>query len=336
MKKATARSFITFFTIFLTTLPLLVFCIGCTKKEPSQKAVQQLKVGIVTWIGFGPLFVAEQKGYFKEQGLDIKVSIIEDEAARRSAFASGQLDIAANTIDALASGAPRGVDGVIFLKTDDSFGADGIVAKKNITSVSRLKGKKVAYPKGLPSHYFLFEVLKSNNMSMKDITPIYMEASDAAAAFAAGKVDAAVTWEPWLSQSASAGNILATTKDKPGLIVDVLMVSPKSLKDSREGMKKFLKEWFRGLEHLQNNPQESTKIIADGLKLSIEDTNALMSLVKFSDLAENKRFFGIEGDKNFCIDNFSKASDLWYEEKIIDKKADPKLHCDGSIIAELK
>ena len=180
MKKITYKYWVAFFIILIAIFSLMAFSIGCTKKEPSKKAVQQLKVGLVTWIGFGPLFVADQKGYFKERGLDIKVSIIEDEAARRSAFASGQLDIAANTIDALASGAPRGVDGVIFLKTDDSFGADGIVAKKNITSISKLKGKKVAYPKGLPSHYFLYEVLKNNNMSIKDITSIYMEASDAA------------------------------------------------------------------------------------------------------------------------------------------------------------
>lgn len=316
---------------------LMVFALGCTKKEETAKGkkLTQLNVGLVTWPGFGPLFVAAQKGFFKEYGLDVKFSIIEDEAARRSAFASGQLDIAANTVDALAGGATKGVNGKIFLKTDESFGADGIIAKKNITSIPQLKGKKIAYPKGLPSHYFLYEVLKDNKLSMKDIQSIQMEASDAGAAFAAGKIDAAVTWEPWLSQGASVGNILTTTKDKPGLIVDVLMVNPDSLIDKREDMKNFLKGWFRGLEFIQNNQQEAIKIIADALKLSPQETEGLMTLVNFADLKENKRFFGIQENSNVCTELFSKASELWYEEKIIDTKAEPKLHCDGILISEI-
>ncbi len=335
MKKCKNLSSAAAHFILIISCVFLVFSFGCQKKETPVKSTVTLNVGLVTWPGFGPLFVAQQKGYFKENGLDVKVSIIEDEAARRSAFASGQLDIAANTVDALASGAPKGVGGKIFLKTDDSFGADGIVAKKNIKSIAQMKGKKVAYPKGLPSHYFLYEVLKENNLSMNDIKSVYMEASDAGAAFSAGKIDAAVTWEPWLSQSAANGTILATTKDKPGLIADVLMVSPKSLTDKHDAVKGFLKAWFKGLEFMQKNQQESVKIISEGLKLSPADTEGFMTLVKFADQQENRLFFGIQGNTNICAVLFSKASDLWVAEKIIDNKADPKVHCDGTLISEI-
>jgi NitT/TauT family transport system substrate-binding protein len=344
MKDIKKKFRVKFVVITVIFIALIVFTNGCGKEKPSKKIEKEkpskklevmLNIGLVTWPGFGPLYVADKKGYFIENGLDVKISIIEDEAARRSAFASGQLDIAANTVDALASGAPRGVDGIIFLKTDESFGADGILANKSITSISQLKGKKVAYPKGLPSHYFLYLVLKENNLSISDIYSVYMEASDAGAAFTAGKIDAAVTWEPWLSQGASSGNILATTKDKPGLIVDVLMVNRDSLRDKSEALKSFLKAWFKGLRFMQDNHKEAVQIISKGLKLSVEDTEFLLTLVKFADLEENKRFFGIGGDINVCVDLFSTASELWFDEKIIDKKADPNLHCDGSVISQI-
>lgn len=330
------RVFPTILTIVAISLSfIIIISLGCEKGILTSKTATKLNVGIVTWPGFGPLFIANQKGYFKEQGIDVNISIIEDEAARRSAFASGQLDIAANTVDALASGSPKGVDGIIFIKTDESYGADGIVANKSIKTISQLRGKRIAYPKGLPSHYFLYQILKDNNLSINDIKSVYMEASDAGAAFAAGKIDAAVTWEPWLSQSAAKGNILATTKDKPGLIADVLMVSQKSANDKRDAIKGFLQAWFKGLDFMQKNHEESVKIIADGLKLSSADTDELMTLVKFTDPQENIRFFGISGGTNICSELFMTASDLWLAEKIIDKKADSAQRCNGTFISQI-
>lgn len=301
----------------------------------ADKTSKQLNVGIVTWVGFAPLFVSVNKGYFKKNGLNVRVSIIEDEASRRSAFVSGQLDLAANTVDALASSAPSGINGVVILKADDSFGADGLIVRKSIPTIHDLKGKKVAFPKGLPSHYFLHEILKDNHMTIKDIIPVYMEASDAGAAFAAGKIDAAVTWEPWLSQGLSTGNILATTKDKPGFIVDVLMASPTSLTSKRTALKLFVEQWFKGLQFIKDNPTETYEIVSSAMKLSVPEVKELLSLVSFADLDANKRFLASEMERGSCSDLFFKATEFWYSEGVISKKSAPNRYCNGALIEDI-
>ena len=109
-------------------------------------------------------------------------------------------------------------------------GGDGIVALKDIKTLQDLKGKKVAFETGSVSQFFFDAVLKQDGMSEKDVTVVNMTATDAGVAFAARQVDAAVTWEPALSQGANAahGHLLLSSADKPGLITDVVAVTPES------------------------------------------------------------------------------------------------------------
>ena len=95
---------------------------------------------------------------------------------------------------------------------DTSNGADAIVAKKGIKSVKDLKGKKVAATDGEINHMMLIAALDRNGMTQDDIDFVNMNADDAGGAFVAGKLDAAVTWEPWVTKSKSAGgNVIFTS-----------------------------------------------------------------------------------------------------------------------------
>src|SRR5207253_2486605 len=84
---------------------------------------------------------------------------------------------------------------------DASVGGDGILAKSTIKTVQDLKGQKVAVNQGSVSEWFLAQVLKKNGLSLSDVTEQNMKSGEAGAAFVAGQVDVAVTWEPWLSKA---------------------------------------------------------------------------------------------------------------------------------------
>ena len=66
-----------------------------------------------------------------------------------------------------------------------------------IKSVAELKGKKVALNKGSNVHYLLVRALEEANLSITDITPVYLPPADARAAFERGSVDAWVIWDPF-------------------------------------------------------------------------------------------------------------------------------------------
>ncbi|MFS9598974.1 ABC transporter substrate-binding protein, partial [Klebsiella variicola] len=68
-----------------------------------------------------------------------------------------------------------------------------------------LKGKSVAYGQGTVMEFFLSVVLGKAGLSLKDVETVNMTGGDAGSAFSTGQVDAAVTWDPYLSKGAKSG-----------------------------------------------------------------------------------------------------------------------------------
>ena len=68
-----------------------LFLIACNgSRGPQGKG--PLKIGLVTWLGYGPFYIAQEKGYFKENNVDVQLEKIEGDVERRAAIASGNLD----------------------------------------------------------------------------------------------------------------------------------------------------------------------------------------------------------------------------------------------------
>ena len=130
-----------------------------------------------------PWSICKEKGFFKEQGVDVDLIVLTGVAERNSALKSGKLDALAAPVDYFALSAGNGVVATIVMAIDELVGGDGIVARKSIKSFQDLRGKKVAAQKGLPSDFFLRVLLQQNGMEAGDIDYIDMETAQAGAAF---------------------------------------------------------------------------------------------------------------------------------------------------------
>jgi len=321
--------------IILLIIPFLMsFSVGCEKKPKEQKP---FNIAIASWVGFAPFYIADEKGFFKEEGLNAKVLKIEDQGARRSAFNSGQIQGMVDTLDSFANGVPQGLRGTMILKIDDSFGGDGIVVKKNINSIRDLKGKTVAYTQGLPPQFFLLYLLRKEGLTSKDINSLYMDAGDAGAAFVAGKVDAAVTWEPWLSKAKETkhGKLLLTSKDFPGLIMDIFIVNNDIVESRKEDIKKVLRAWFKSLKYISEQPNDAGAIMAKNLGLKPEEVLGMLEGLKFASYEDNLNYFGVKGEKNSFVETFNAASEIWKEEGLITKTADGNLAYNAAFLVDL-
>ena len=157
------------------------------------------QMGTEPWIGYGPWWIADQKGLFAQNGVQAQITNFNTDADINAALISGQINganIATHTALRLAS---EGTPITIVLLLDQSNAADAIVAGKDITSIADLKGKQVAYEEGTTSDILLRYALSQNGMTMDDITPVLMGAADAGVAVTAGQVPAAVTYERQVS-----------------------------------------------------------------------------------------------------------------------------------------
>lgn len=285
--KKSASSWLAFAVLACIVLAAVAFW---RMRNPRQE-IAPVRIGIATWPGFASGMVGKEKGYF--DGVDLQYRTIDDLAARHAAFRSGELDIMISSMDLWVQEKAQGIDGKAFLVTDESAGADGIVVNQSIKTVADLRGKRVAFARATPSHYLLFKVLEKAGMTPADIVQVPMDDPGVAGqAFLGGKVDAAVTWEPFLTQvvNSGKGHVLASSKDFPETIVDVLVASPKLLQRP-EVLKKFIRGWLESVQYIKAHPDESAQIMAKGLNVKTEDAQGMMAGVQFADTTRNRYFF---------------------------------------------
>src|SRR3954468_5017996 len=218
------------------------------------------KVGFNAWIGSIAFFVAQQKGFFKDAGLDVQAKSFSSPGDGLKPLLSGDLDAVLSTADSVLTVLDKapGQLKVVYL-TDTSAGADAILAKKEITDVKGMKGKKVAATLGQCNHLLLQKALEKASLTEKDIQLVNMNADDAGAAFAAGKIDAAATWEPWITKASGdkKGHVIFSSKETPNLILDVLAVSKKTAEKKGAETRAFLKGLNKGYEFVQQHQAEA-------------------------------------------------------------------------------
>lgn len=290
---------------------------------------ETLKLAHSTWVGYGPFYIARDKGFFKEEGVDIELVIMEDTPAKMGALQAGQVDLVASTVDEFPIYMPPGKVLRYILAVDNSKGGDGIVALKDIKSISDLKGKKVAFETGSVSQFFLNAVLKEAGMSESDIEVVNMTATDAGVAFAAGQVDAAVTWEPALSQGANSanGHLLLSSADKPGLITDVVAVTPETQARYGEELKAFVRAWYRALDFIKTNPDEANQIMAEGVGGWLADPTVFaetLAGIQYLDKEANAEFFGSAQAPGQLTKTLGYALEIWSEKGRIQMQLKPE------------
>ncbi|EAX48836.1 Substrate-binding region of ABC-type glycine betaine transport system [Thermosinus carboxydivorans Nor1] len=263
--------------ILTLMLFVVVFAAGCSSGQQPQQAAapktKQVKIAISTWSGFGPLFIARDKGFFKKYGIDMDIQMIQGLAERKQALAGRKVDGLAITFDIVSQTVAAGLPVKVIWALADSAGGDGILVKSGINSVQDLRGKEVAFDYGTVSHVFLTMVLDKAGMTEKDIKIVQMTGGDAGAAFVSGKIDAAVTWEPWLSKATkeSKGKVLATSKDFPGLIVDTIAFHADFAKENPDVLQGVVNAMKDAMDWYAANPDEGNKIMAQGLKISEQE-----------------------------------------------------------------
>jgi NitT/TauT family transport system substrate-binding protein len=219
------------------------------------------------------------------------------------------------------------------LALDDSHGGDGIVAKKEIKTIKDLKGKTVAAQLGAGASYFwLNYVLKQNGMKLADLKAVDMKAGDAGSAFVAGKIDAAVTWEPWLSRAKDTpfGHVLLSSDKTPGIIVDSLAFKPEFIKKRGADVKKIIAGWFEAVEFAAKNPVEADAVMAKFTGQKPEEFTKEKTGVRFYGVKENKEYFGTAQKPGPLYQVTQRAADLWFELKLIKTKPKAADLIDGA------
>ena len=274
-----------------------------------------MRLGMTTWVGYGPMFLARDKGFFKENGLDVELQIIEDAALYMAAVAAGQLDGNASTIDEIMKYRSEEFCFKAVVALDDSFGGDGVLVRDDVNSLKDLKGKQVGMNQGSVSQFWFNILLKREGMTEADLEITNMTADDAATAFIAGQIPAAVTWEPHLSlvRTKKEGKVLIDSTQTPGLIVDVVDLTCDYIDKNPKDVEAFTKGLYKAVEFIKTNPDEANAIMAKGVGGYLEkpeDFAEAAKGVRYYDKARNIEFFGT-AEKGEATDLIKLGNEIW-------------------------
>jgi NitT/TauT family transport system substrate-binding protein len=322
--------------LFILAALVLSAC-GSSTPTTSTKYSGTIHIASSTWTGYALIYLANSKGIWKTHGLDVTFKDVEDPNDRFIALAAGRLEGMASTVDAFARQQSNGVQAVEVFPIDASVGGDGILAANTIKTVADLKGKTVAVNQGSVSEWFLAQVLKVNGLSLKDVTEKNMKSGEAGAAFVAGRVDVAVTWEPWLSKAKARtdGHILVSSKEYPDLIMDSFAFRKDFVQKYPDTVKDFMKAYYDTYAWMQQNQAEALKIIGDAVGENSDDVKADLGTLTLFDLATGKQVMGTSSNHGKIYDNVKAAADFWKAQGKIDTTVNPSDAVDPSFINSL-
>lgn len=233
-----------------------------------------IRIGWVYAMANAPVVIANEKGYFKDAGIDVELLPFTSGPLVQQALAAGQLDMAYVGTPPVYHWYSRGLKSQILAKVN--YGQAAVIARKDspINSLQDLKGKKIAgVRKGSGMDVLLRgHVLRgaANLEPDKDIQIISMPPGNMGSSVESGVVDAAFIWEPFTTQYLLRGKtklIFDMNQSVPHYPWYVVMALPDTLQNKRDAVAKVLKAHRRAIDFLNSKPDAGNDIIARAFKL---------------------------------------------------------------------
>jgi NitT/TauT family transport system substrate-binding protein len=354
---------------FISLLPVLlavVFLSGFSKCIPGKgdgsKLGRPLRVGVVTWPGYAG-GIAANNGfapnkdciYWTKYGQTVQFLLMEDVDVRNKAFAKGGedgVDIVWSTVDFWANELPAFVkDGVkarAVMQVDWSRGGDAIVVDPSIQKIEDLKGKKISLALFTPSHWFLEYSLENSRLDESEQAEIVKNlvgknaSPDARADFVARKVDAAVVWEPDVTEALSkrpGSKVLVSSKEAANLIADIMVAREDFIKEHPDVIKAFVQGWLDGAVEANRNTDKVVRLLMDNepvyKDLGEAGTRATVPTVKLADLSDNTQMFGLDGSDPLFDRIFKQAGQAWVKRGYIQSTVTPDQAKDLTFLKEI-
>lgn len=292
------------------------------------------------WFGFAPVFVAQEKGYFADEDLEVTTAFDNDRANVLPAMDTGSIDCTMRTIGEDMS-RPRTADttGTVIGTIDISVGADGVVAGPDINSVEDLIGKTFAGEINHPGTVLVQHALAQMGKSINDVNMKLIATDDSAAVFEDPSVAAVATWEPMMSSivkgtSREGSKILISSADYEGLITDVIIVRSENFNENPAKYAAFLRGIYRAVDLYNSDPAEFVAISAPFFSVPEEEMTEALTGVKYTSYEDAVAY--MPGDGNGKLrEVFDAFNGINLSLDLQDAALDYAPYVDGSLLAGL-
>ena len=254
-------------------------------------AANPMSVGVVNWIGYGPMYVADANGYYRNRGFNVRLVNFSDNSLMVGALQGGELEASSLTYDQVLVAATKGMNVKVVMPLDYSTGGDAILATAAVKSIADLKGRKVAFQPSSPSDFLLGYALKIAGLTQRDVKTVPVTPDGVPAMMASGVVDAGVTYEPSVSmirnmQNGHRFHVLLSSREARGMVTDVLAVRASTIEKNPKFVDALIRGTMEGLEFMRRDPGKAISIIAKRLEISEADARSQLGNIENPPLAQ--------------------------------------------------
>jgi NitT/TauT family transport system substrate-binding protein len=309
-------------SIIVLCLLLPSICLGVNHQGNRFRPLRAL---LTPFISFAPFFIAEEEGYFAEQGLKVQPVNLDDATKAVPALMKGDLDIVGGTLSVgmlnmMAKGSrmrivadkgyihPSGCDHFALLARTDFLRAG------KMADPLQLKGKKVAVKLARTTEYFLELILKRVGLTMSEIEVANIPDDMMLQAFKNGNIDLAVTAEPWITRVLDTGLgavWVPASQILPDFQIAITLFGPNLLEKDPVAGQKFMMAYLKAVrQYGKGKTKRNLDIMAKHTGLTQEFLNRccwapiredgqinLRSMLDFQSWAVARRYLPMAADK---------------------------------------
>lgn len=285
---------------------------SCSSYEPP------LRIALIRWPPFEFLHLAQEKGFFAAEGVEVRLIEFVAVNDTQRAFEHDKIDGGTFSLFQVLQNRDQLTRKMqVPLVIDFSDGADLVMAGPNIADMRSLRGRRVGVTLSPLDMFFLTRALEENGMTLHDVSPVYVRSEDAAEALRTGKVDAVTAYPPNSTEIENAGiaHTIFSSSRIPGEIVDVLALDEEIVKDRPDDVAGVIRAFYRAVRYAQDHPEEAWRIMSERERVTPEEfRRALQSGITLVPLAEQQRFLG---DKSSLSPVVARVSQLLKEQGLL-------------------
>lgn len=255
---------------------------SATSAPATPAPIVDVSVGMSNGLANAPTVIADSKGFFKQQGLNVKITVIQSSPEMSAALSTGQVQF---TVQGVSAGnfnaAARGIEQRV-ISSQNNVGSSywPLVSRKaafdngSVKKAADLKGKKVAVnATGSSTEYFLNAALKTGGLAVTDVQMVVLSFPDAITALGTGAVDAALLIEPNAARAVSTGvGYRLVDNYLPNATISFVFTDSAWATKNKDVVVRFLKAYLQGMDAVKG----------DGWKKG----DVLQTLVTFTKIAE--------------------------------------------------
>lgn len=244
-----------------------------------------LRLGIGPWIGYEPFVVARESG---EWPASLRLVELGSNTEAVDAFIEGRLDAVGLTLDESLRLAWQGNDHTVVAVLSDSRGGDAVLGRADHARVADLAGQTVLVEDTAVGQLMLGAALEDAGLPLSAVRARRVQATRLPIGWAAGEAAGVVAYSPLIERlEADGAKVLFSTRDHPGLVLDVLVVRP-GLSPDDPAVRALFIAWDAGKRRLDTLDEPLADVLARGLGMPAADYRAALSKVALIPSAEGR------------------------------------------------